>query len=152
VVEVFATGSVLVDQAFADADDLDTAAITLTFAGGVVAQIAGGRRDGGGYDNRIEAIGSAQALTSGLDVRSPIVSLEPGGHDPAADAYPGFSERYAVAYAREAATFLDVIVGRVENPSPVRDSLISLVLAEACETSRRRGAPVTIDPSDLRVG
>ncbi len=152
VVEVFAGGSVLVDQAFADAGDLDTAVVTLRFDGGVVAQLAGGRRHGGGYDNRIEAIGSAQALTSGLDARSPIVSLEPGGRDPGADAYPGFAERYAVAYASEVATFLDVIAGKVENPSPVSDSLVSLVLADACEASRRHGAPVRIDPSDLRVG
>jgi predicted dehydrogenase len=38
VVQVHAVGSVLVDQPFADSDDVDTAVITLTFAGGVIAQ------------------------------------------------------------------------------------------------------------------
>ena len=150
VESVHATGSVLVDDAFRQAGDVDTAAITLTFAGGVIAQICGGRRNGTGYDNRIEAVGSLQSLTSGLDARTPIVSLEPGGHDPATSelgAYPGFPQRYARAYAAEVATFLDVISGTAENPSPARDSVVSLILAQACEESMRTGAPVHVDPA-----
>jgi myo-inositol 2-dehydrogenase/D-chiro-inositol 1-dehydrogenase len=142
VEQVHAVGSVLVDQAFADGDDVDTAVITLTFEGGVIAQLAGGRRDGAGYDHRIEAIGSRQALTAGLDARTAITSVEPGGHDPGDGAYPGFAERFARAYAHEMRVFVDVVAGRAANPSPARDSLVSLVLAEACEQSRRSGLPV----------
>lgn len=145
VVQVHAVGSVLVDQAFAASDDVDTAAVTLMFEGGVVAQLAGGRRDGAGYDHRIEVIGSRQALAVGLDSRTALTSLEPGGHDPAGAAYPGFPERFARAYAREAQVFVDVVAGRAVNPSPARDSLVSLVLAEACERSRRSGTPVRPD-------
>jgi len=147
---VHAAGSVLVDDAFRQAGDVDTVAITLGFAGGVIGQLSGGRRNGTGYDNRIEAVGSAQSLTSGLDARTPIISLEPGGHDPAGTAlgaYPGFAQRYAPAYAAEVATFLHVISGKTENPSPARDSVISLILAQACEESLRTGATVHVDPS-----
>jgi myo-inositol 2-dehydrogenase/D-chiro-inositol 1-dehydrogenase len=155
--QVHAVGSVLVDAAFAANDDVDTAVITLTFAGGVIAQLAGGRRDGGGYDHRIEVIGSRQALTAGLDGRSPITSVEPGGHDPGDQAYPGFVERFARAYAHEARVFVDVVAGGAGNPSPARDSLVSLVLAEACERSRRCGQPVrpvfpgTVGPSGTQA-
>jgi myo-inositol 2-dehydrogenase / D-chiro-inositol 1-dehydrogenase len=38
-----------------------------------------------------------------------------------------------------------VIAGCATNPSPARDSLVSLRLAEACERSRRTGAPVRLD-------
>ena len=145
VEQVHAVGSVLVDQAFADSDDVDTAVVTLVFEGGAIAQLAGGRRDGGGYDHRIEVIGSRQALTVGLDARTPITSLEPGGHDPAGAGYPGFPERFARAYAHEMQVFVEVIAGRAANPSPARDSLVSLVLAQACEQSRRSGAPVRPD-------
>ena len=116
VVEVHAVGSVLVDPAFAAADDVDTAAITLVFEGGAVAQLAGGRRDGGGYDHRIEIIGSRQALTAGLDEHTPVTSLEPAGHDPGGSGYPGFPERFARAYANEMRVFVDVIAGR----APIR--------------------------------
>jgi myo-inositol 2-dehydrogenase / D-chiro-inositol 1-dehydrogenase len=144
VVQVHAVGSVLVDRAFADAGDVDTAAITLVFEGGVIAQIAGGRRQGTGYDNRIEAAGSKAAFASGWDRRTPVISLEPGGHHPGDRAYDGFPARYARAYAAEVATFLEVAAGRAENPSPPRDSLVSLALAEACESSLRSGAAVCL--------
>lgn len=146
VVEVHAMGSVLVHPAFGEADDVDTAVITLRFAGGAIAQLAGGRKDGVGYDHRIEVIGSKDALGTGYDPRSPFRSLEPGGHVAGPDAYPGFQERFAAAYAREMQVFCDVIAGKVENPSPVRDSLVSLTLAEACDASLRSGAPVRLDP------
>jgi myo-inositol 2-dehydrogenase/D-chiro-inositol 1-dehydrogenase len=70
--------------------------------------------------------------------------LEPGGHVAGPDAYPGFPERFHRAYLNEMAVFVDVVAGRAANPSPARDSLTSLLLAQACDESRRSGAPVRI--------
>jgi myo-inositol 2-dehydrogenase/D-chiro-inositol 1-dehydrogenase len=145
VVEVYASGSVLVDQAFADADDVDNVVAVLRFAGGAHAVLTGGRHDPLGYDHRIEVLGSKDSLAVGLDARTPLTSLEPGGPTVSPDAYPGFTERFHRAYVNEMATFVDVIGGWTENPSPVRDSVISLRLAEACDVSRRSGAPVRLD-------
>lgn len=145
VVEVYASGSVLVHQAFADADDVDNAVVMLKFAGGAHATLSGGRHDPLGYDHRIEVLGSKDSLAVGVDARTPLSSLEPGGHVAGADAYPGFPERFHRAYMNEMAVFADVVGGRVANPSPARESLISLRLAEACEASRRSGAPVRLD-------
>jgi myo-inositol 2-dehydrogenase/D-chiro-inositol 1-dehydrogenase len=144
VVEVYASGSVLVDQAFAEADDVDNAVVLLKFAGGAHAVLAGGRHDPLGYDHRIEVMGSRDSLTVGLDPRTPLTSLEPDGPKVAADAYPGFPERFHRAYLNEMAVFAQVVAGKVANPSPARESLTSLRLAEACEQSRRSGAPVRI--------
>ena len=152
VTSVYATGSVLVDPAFAAAGDVDTAAVTLVFEGGVVAQLLGGRKDGTGYDNRIDVFAEKGAVAAGYDARTPFVSLEPGGHDPAGAACTGFQERYEAAYRREVAVFLDVVAGRTENPSPAADAPVSLVLAEACEQSLRTGAAVTVDPAAFAVG
>ncbi|MFL6140924.1 MAG: Gfo/Idh/MocA family oxidoreductase [Labedaea sp.] len=145
VVEVYASGSVLVDKAFADADDVDNAVAVLRFAGGAHAVLFGGRHDPLGYDHRIEVLGSRDSLAVGLDPRTPVRSLEPGGPQAGADAYPGFQQRFHRAYANEMAVFVDVVAGRAENPSPIRDSLVSLRLAQACDASRRRGAPVRLD-------
>jgi myo-inositol 2-dehydrogenase / D-chiro-inositol 1-dehydrogenase len=144
VVEVYASGSVLVDQAFAVADDVDNAVVLLKFAGGAHATLAGGRHDPLGYDHRIEVLGSRDSLAVGLDPRTPLTSLEPEGPKVAADAYPGFPERFHRAYLNEMSVFTQVVAGRVANPSPARESLVSLRLAEACERSRRSGAPVRI--------
>ncbi|MET0134860.1 MAG: Gfo/Idh/MocA family oxidoreductase [Kibdelosporangium sp.] len=144
VVEVFASGAVLVHDAFARADDVDNAMVMLRFAGGAHAVLAGGRHDPLGYDHRIEVLGSKDSLAVGLDTRTPLTSLEPGGPVASADAYPGFPERFHRAYLNEMAVFVDVVAGKVANPSPARDSLTSLRLALACDESRRTGLPVRI--------
>jgi myo-inositol 2-dehydrogenase/D-chiro-inositol 1-dehydrogenase len=142
VTEVYASGSVLVHEAFAEADDVDNAIVMLRFASGAHAVLAGGRHDPLGYDHRIEVLGSKDSLAVGLDPRTPLTSLEPGGPVAGADAYPGFPERFHRAYLNEMAVFVDVVGGKAENPSPARDSLTSLALALACDESRRSGAPV----------
>ncbi|WP_211232326.1 Gfo/Idh/MocA family protein [Embleya scabrispora] len=142
VVEVFASGSVLVDEAFAKADDVDNAVVVLRFGSGAHAVLTGGRHDPAGYDHRIEVLGSAQSLTVGLDPRTPLTSLEADGPQAGPDAYPGFPERFARAYGNEMRVFVEVVAGRMANPSPVRDSLASLVLADACERSRREGRAI----------
>ncbi|HEU5107906.1 MAG TPA: Gfo/Idh/MocA family oxidoreductase, partial [Micromonosporaceae bacterium] len=147
VVEVYASGSVLVDKAFADADDVDNAVVVLRFAGGAHAVLVAGRHDPLGYDHRLEVLGSRDSLAVGLDARTPLTSLEPGGPAAGKDAYPGFGERFRRAYQGEMATFVEVVAGRADNPSPVRDSVVSLRLAEACERSRRSGVPVRLDQS-----
>jgi myo-inositol 2-dehydrogenase / D-chiro-inositol 1-dehydrogenase len=116
----------------------------LRFAGGAHALLAGGRHNPRGYDCRIEVFGSKDSLAVGVDPRTPLVSLEPEGLAPATNSYAGFPERFRRAYLNELRVFLEVVAGRAPNPSPARDSLISLRLAEACEASRRSGAPVRL--------
>ncbi|SHE53304.1 Gfo/Idh/MocA family protein [Streptoalloteichus hindustanus] len=143
VVEVYASGSVLVDEAFAEVGDVDNAVAVLRFAGGAHGLLTAGRHDPLGYDCRTEVFGSRDTLVVGLDDRTPLTSLEPGGPR-VGDAYPGFPERFHRAYRNELAVFLDVVAGRAANPSPARESLVSLRLAEACEESRRSGLPVRV--------
>lgn len=142
VVEVYASGSVLVDPAFAAADDVDNAVVVLRFASGALAVLSAGRHDPLGYDHRIEVLGGRDSVAVGLDVRTPLNSLQPDGPTAGPDAYQGFPERFRHGYRNEMQVFIDVLGGWSENPSPARDSLISLRLAEACEQSRRTGQPV----------
>lgn len=157
VASVYATGSVLVHQAFADANDVDNTAVTLTFTDGTLAVLTGGRHDPLGYDHRLEVLGSKDSLAVGLDTRTPLTSLESDGPRSRPEAYPGFPERFARAYAAEMETFAALVGGwltRAEtgvlphNPSPVRDSLTSLEIALACDTSRREGRVVELAPVD----
>lgn len=147
VAEVYASGSVLVDRAFADAGDVDNAVVLLRFTGGAHAAIHAGRHNPLGYDHRIEVLGGKDSVAVGLDPRTPLTSLEPGGPHVAPDAYPGFPERFHRAYLNEMRVFTDVIAGRADNPSPARDSLVSLRLADACERSLRTGTPVRLEGS-----
>ncbi|MPZ00071.1 MAG: oxidoreductase [Actinophytocola sp.] len=144
VTEVYASGSVLVDEAFAEVGDWDNVVATLRFASGAQALLSASRHDPAGYDCRMELYGSKDTLAVGLDARTPLTSLEPGGPRLRANAYRGFQERYRPAYVHELLTFAAIAAGEVANPSPARDSLRSLELAEACEQSVRSGLPVRV--------
>ena len=140
---VQATGSVLVDSAFATAGDVDTAAALLRFTGGAIGVVCGGRRNGGGYDNRLELFAERASVSTGLDERTPLTSMEPGAAGPH-HPYEHFTTRWALAYRQELEVFADVIAGRAAKPSPALDGLHSLEIAQACELSRRSGLPVHI--------
>jgi myo-inositol 2-dehydrogenase / D-chiro-inositol 1-dehydrogenase len=143
VAHVYATGSVLVDPAFAAVGDVDTAAVTLRFESGVLGVISGGRRNGGGYDNRLELFTERASVVAGLDEYTPLTSLDPGGVAPQ-HPHEHFVTRWARAYRHELDVFAEVVAGRVENPSPPLDGLHSLEIAQACELSRRTGRGVHI--------
>ncbi len=61
-VEVFATGSVLVDPAIGDVGDHDSVSVVMRTASGVQCQILNSRRCAYGYDQRIEAFGEKGSL------------------------------------------------------------------------------------------
>lgn len=143
VVRVSATGSVLVDERIGDVGDVDTAAVVLTFASGALGVLTTGRSNGSGYDNRIEISAERECAAAGLGPRTPLTALADPGLLPG-PAWTGFAERWEVAYRQEVATFVDVAAGRTANPSPARDGLHALEVAEACATSLREGRPVEV--------
>ena len=63
VVEVFARGSVRIDPAFAEADDVDTAVVTLVHENGCLTTIDNSRQAVYGYDQRVEVFGSEGMAT-----------------------------------------------------------------------------------------
>ena len=65
VVEVSATGSVLIDERTGVAGDFDTAAATLNTASGRIALISNSRRAAYGYDQRLEVHGSKGMVSAG---------------------------------------------------------------------------------------
>ena len=147
VVEVVSWGSVLADPVYAETGDVDFAAVTLRFASGALALMVAGRRNPAGYDHRIEVLASKDSVIQGLGARTPIRSLEPDGYAFPDRPFSGFADRFRAAYVAEITEFVHIAAGRVQNPSPVRDSLVSIGLAEACDASRRSGSAIAIEPA-----
>jgi myo-inositol 2-dehydrogenase/D-chiro-inositol 1-dehydrogenase len=146
VVEVTSWGSVLADPVYAETGDVDFAAVTMRFAGGALALMVAGRRNPAGYDHRIEVLASKDSVIQGLGARTPLRSLEPDGFPFPDRPFSGFADRFRAAYVAEITEFVDIAAGRAPNPSPVRDSLVSIQLADACDASRRSGLPIAIEP------
>jgi myo-inositol 2-dehydrogenase/D-chiro-inositol 1-dehydrogenase len=145
VVEVYALGTNRGAAFFAKAGDVDTAAALLTLDDDTIAVVSATRYNGAGYDVRLELLGSTDSVAVGLDLRTPLSSLEPGFERPGGTPYPDFLVRFRDAYARELAAFVDVAAGRRPSPCTPADALEAVLVAEACERSRRIRRPVRID-------
>ncbi|MFI6956425.1 Gfo/Idh/MocA family oxidoreductase [Nocardia sp. NPDC050408] len=144
VVEVYATGANRGGQFFADAGDVDTAAVLLRLDDGALATVSLGRYNGAGYDVRLEALGSLGNAVVGLDDRSPLTSVEPDYAPSPYPAYPSFMERFRRAYTDELAAFLSVVSGELASPCTPADALEAFYIAEACELSRHENRPVAV--------
>ena len=122
--------------------------VCVIFDDGTLAAISGGRYNGAGYDVRLEVHGSAGTAVVGLDERVPLRSTETGVGWPPATPYASFFERFAAAYTSEIENFIAHVRGLIENPSPPRDALEALYIAEAADLSLRRAR--WVDVAELR--
>lgn len=142
-VEVFARGSVLVDEAIAEAGDIDTAVATLRTASGKLCQITNSRRCSYGYDQRIEVFGSAGMARASNQRETLVETADNNGfaRDP---ALPFFLERYADAYRIQLERFLRAASGEKIDLPAGDDGLRALQIADAAQQSHESGQPVTI--------
>lgn len=144
VTEVYATGANRGEQFFRDAGDVDTASAVLTLDDATIALVSCTRYNAAGYDVRLEVLGSAGSMCAGLDDRMPLRSADPGAGFPAGPAHRQFMERFHDAYVAELTAFTEVAGGRADSPCTPQDSLEACYIAEACELSRQRNAPVDV--------
>jgi myo-inositol 2-dehydrogenase/D-chiro-inositol 1-dehydrogenase len=141
-VEVFATGSCLVDPAIGELGDVDTARTVLKTATGQLCVISNSRRSGFGYDQRIEAFASGGMVRADNVTESTVQVWSEAGV--AADRFQNFFlDRYAEAYRREMDHFADMLDGA---PAAIgyADGVAALALAEAAAESMKTGAPVRL--------
>ena len=145
-VAVTAAASCLVDPAIGEAGDVDTAVVTLRAASGRLCQISNSRRATYGYDQRIEAHGSAGLLRAGNVVATTVELANADGFrsDP---VLPFFLERYAAAYRAELDAFIRAVAGDGPARPDAEDGLRALLLADAAVEAARTGA--TVRPQEV---
>lgn len=142
-VELYATGSCLVDPAIGQAGDVDTAVVVMRTAAGALCVIDNSRRAVYGYDQRIEAFGEQGMISAGNP--APTTLTRAFADAVSLDKPPWFFlERYAEAYQAELEHFLEVIEGRAGPLIDGRDGKMALVLADAAARSLAEGRPVRL--------
>lgn len=142
-VEVFATGSCLVDPAIDEVGDIDTALVTLKTGSGALCQISNSRRAVYGYDQRIEVLGDRGMLRAENQLPTSVERATADGimTDPPLHF---FLERYAEAYKTELSSFITA-VGNGEPVSPSEeDGRAAQALAEAALASFGSGKAVRV--------
>ncbi len=142
-VQLYAAASILVDDIVAEADDVDSAVVTLKSESGVLCQINNSRRAVYGYDQRIEVFGSdgmarAENLTP--------TTVEVMDKDGALSDKPlhFFLERYADAYRLEFDHFLDCVIDGAAPLTGGEEGRRALELADAALESVKTGKPVKV--------
>jgi myo-inositol 2-dehydrogenase/D-chiro-inositol 1-dehydrogenase len=144
VTRVYAAGANRGEQFFRDAGDVDTASAMLALDDGTIAVVSCTRYNAAGYDVRLEVLGSAGSMCAGLDDRMPLRSADPGTSFPAGPPHRQFMARFHDAYVAELTAFTAVAAGQTASPCTPQDALEACYVAEACELSRHRDAPVDV--------
>jgi myo-inositol 2-dehydrogenase/D-chiro-inositol 1-dehydrogenase len=141
--EVYARGEVRVDRAIGNAGDLDTVVVTLHHLDRTLTVIDNSRRAAYGYDQRVEAFGSAGAAASGnAPVHTGSTLTADGMRGPVLPHF--FVERYRASYVAGWASFVQAIRGG-EPPSVTGDDgRRALVLGLAARRSASECRPVRV--------
>ena len=147
VVEVFAKGAVTVDPAIGEAGDLDTIVVLLTHADGSFTTIDNCRQSAYGYDQRVEAFGSAGVVTSEnhLDHHA-MIRTESGGHTARVPHF--FLDRYIPSYIAQWEAFVAAVSAGTPVPVNGADGRAPLVIGKAAARSVAENRPVLISEFD----
>jgi myo-inositol 2-dehydrogenase/D-chiro-inositol 1-dehydrogenase len=143
VTEVFARGHVRIDQAFADADDVDTAVVTLVHENGCLTTIDNSRQAVYGYDQRVEVFGAkGMASSENPLAHAAIIRTSEGAR--AATLPYFYLERYIPSYLREWEAFIGAVGNGSAPPVGATDARAPLVIGLAAWKSLREGRPVEL--------
>lgn len=152
IVEVYAKGSNNGDPAIGKVGDVDTALALITFDDGTVGTVSASRYNGAGHDVRLEIQGSRSSLMVGLDGKIAMKSAEPGIAFPPEEPHKTFAERFDQAYRAEMAAFVELVLGRQENPCTPEDAVAASRVADAAQESMARGVPVRVELASVQAG
>jgi myo-inositol 2-dehydrogenase/D-chiro-inositol 1-dehydrogenase len=144
VVEVFARGALRVAPEFADAGDIDTAMVTLVHENGCLTAIDNCRATTYGFDQRVEAFGSAgMAASENPPAHTGVLTTEAGARHEALPHF--FLERYLPSYEREWQAFVEALQSGTPPPVGAEDARAPLVIGLAALQSLREGRAVALD-------
>lgn len=147
VEEVYAQGGVLIDPVFGKHGDVDTAIVTLRFAGGAFGVIDCSRKASYGYDQRAEVFGSkGSAATANDHPNTAVLSTAEGIWSDKPLYF--FLERYEAAYRDEIERFVDCLVRGEALPVDGRDGAAAEKIALAAKLSLQRNRPVKLSEID----
>ncbi len=149
VEEVYAVAGVRVNPAIGEAGDVDTAVVTLKFAGGAIGTIDNSRRAAYGYDQRVEVLGSKGSIETMNNYANQAVISDAGSvrRDLPLNF---FMDRYTESFLNEVSEFVAAVLN--DKPVPVQgsDGRVPVVMALAAARSHREKRPVRL--SEISAG
>ena len=147
VTEVYASGSVLIDEGIGKAGDFDTAVSVLRFASGAMAIIDNSREAAYGYDQRVEVFGSKGGAMAYNKTPTTVELSNAAGVFSDKPLY-FFLERYMDSFVQELQDFVDYLRNDSEPPVTGEDGLQSLLIAIAATKSAHENRIVPVSEVD----
>ena len=144
VVDVYAQAAVRVDPAIGEAGDVDTAVVMLRHENGCITTIDNSRQAVYGYDQRVEAFGSAGLAASENPSSHTGIRRSAGGVSGSTIPY-FFLERYIPSYIEEWKAFVGYVTDGGPSPVSANDGRAPLVIGLAAWKSYREGRSVRCD-------
>jgi myo-inositol 2-dehydrogenase/D-chiro-inositol 1-dehydrogenase len=141
VEEIFVLADVMDNPTIGAAGDMDTAVVMLKFTNGVIGTISNSRHAAYGYDQRVELLGSAGAISTANNY--PNTAIISDDHSVRRDLpLRFFVERYTESFASEMVAFVDAVLN--DTPVPVNglDGRVPVVMALAAHKSFAEHRPV----------
>ncbi|MBV9673822.1 MAG: inositol 2-dehydrogenase [Verrucomicrobia bacterium] len=143
-VSIYSRGSCLVDPEIGKLGDIDTACVTMVTLSGKQALILNSRRAVYGYDQRIEAFGSAGMVISDNPRATAVQRYSKAGFGAPDRLFTFYMDRYGESYRREIETFLGGVAVGAPPPVNAIDGLRTAYLAEAAGASLRLGRAIEL--------
>jgi myo-inositol 2-dehydrogenase/D-chiro-inositol 1-dehydrogenase len=144
VEEVSAAGSVMVDPALRELEDVDTAMVIMRAASGALVHINNSRRAVYGYDQRVEAFGARGMVQSDNLRATTLARYSARSTDAREPLLDFFIERYRQAYLDELNDFIEVVAQKRPPSVGFEDGRCALLLANAALESMLTGRSVRV--------
>jgi myo-inositol 2-dehydrogenase / D-chiro-inositol 1-dehydrogenase len=143
-VRIYSCGSCVVDPEIGKLGDIDTACVTMVTQSGKQAIILNSRRAVFGYDQRIEAFGSAGMVISDNPRATGVKRYSSTSFGAPDRIFTFFMDRYGDSYRKEIETFLGGIEAGTPTPVNAIDGLQATYLADAAGASLRLGRAIEL--------
>jgi myo-inositol 2-dehydrogenase/D-chiro-inositol 1-dehydrogenase len=146
-IEVYATGSALVDPAIGEVGDVDTSMLILKMPSGALCHINNSRRAAYGYDEHFEIFGS-QGMVESKRKPTGEVSLYTGSSGSnqitSTGMYKGWFDRMEPTFRLALDAFIRAVEGEQVVYPTLMDGLRAQMIAEAATQSLKTNQPVKI--------
>ena len=143
VEEIFVLASAMSNPVIAAAGDSDNTVVMLQFTNGVIGTISNSRHAVYGYDQRVELLGSAGAISTGNNYPNTAIISDARSVRRDLPLY-FFVERYAESFVSEMAAFVDAVLQDTPVPVTGYDGRVPVVMALAARKSLIEHRPVRL--------
>jgi myo-inositol 2-dehydrogenase / D-chiro-inositol 1-dehydrogenase len=148
--EIFVLTSVMDNPAISAVGDVDTAVVMLQFTNGVIGTISNSRHAAYGYDQQLELLGSAGAISIGNNY--PNTAIISNGRSVRRDLpLYFFIKRYTESFVAEMIAFVDAVLHDAPVPVTGRDGRVPVVMALAANKSLAEHRPVALREIEQRM-